>query len=66
MNRQSSLPSLRASQESQKQSLEPNPGSAARKNRVSSLAPIRERDEYIRSADPHMSNSRKMQAAAAA
>ena len=38
-----------------------------RKNRGSSLAPITEqRDEVIRSADPNMSNSRKMQAAAAA
>ena len=60
---------MRASEQAKKpQLVDPgaNPGSAARRNRVSSLAPIRERDEIIRSADPNMSNSRKMQAAAAA
>lgn len=50
--------------------IEALPGSAMRKNRGSSLAPISEQQtgEFgaIRSADPNMSNSRKLQAAAAA
>lgn len=41
------------------------PGSAISKNRAGSLAPINERDEVIRSADPTVSKSRAMAAAAA-
>jgi len=41
------------------------PGSAiSSKHRGGSLAPIVERDEAIRSADPNISQSRKMAAAA--
>jgi len=42
------------------------PGSAISKGRGGSLAPIREREEIIRSADPNMSKGRAMAAAAAA
>ena len=45
----------------------PLPGSAIGKGaRGGSLAPIKEREEAIRSADPNMSKSRQMAAAAAA
>lgn len=41
------------------------PGSAISKGRGGSLATIKERDEVVRSADPNVSKSRKMAAAAA-
>jgi len=45
----------------------PNPGSAiSSKARGGSLAPIKEREEITRSADPNLSKSRAMAAAAAA
>lgn len=62
LNRNSSLPAIRPS-DAGKEPMSLRPASKARGG---SLAPIKERDEYIRSADPSVSASRKMAAAAAA
>ena len=53
-----SLPALREQIEQQRA---PVPGSAVSKGRGGSLAPIRERDEQIHSADLSKSKSRIMQ-----
>jgi len=64
IGRQASLPAISHSHRDSPQMV---PGSAIHnKHRAGSLAVIKERDEVVRSADPNVSKSRAMAAAAAA